>query len=87
MSIEDGAKMADDIIDVFSNPARWGWFEDRLQEFDWYYPMSDDHRVWTKGEEQKKELNKLIIRFARLDEERTRKLVLEYQPQMGVRFY
>ena len=34
-------------------------YEEKLSSHDWYYVYSDDHRIWTSGEAQSRELNKL----------------------------
>ena len=33
-------------------------FENDLKNFDWYYMMSDDHRVYNKGMEKMRDLQK-----------------------------
>jgi tRNA G26 N,N-dimethylase Trm1 len=34
--------------------------EEKLQQHDWYYQYSDDHRVWKRGSEQSKVIQNLI---------------------------
>jgi len=34
-------------------------FYDQLDRHDWYYSYSDDHRVWQRGEAERKRLDEL----------------------------
>lgn len=37
--------------------------ESLLKEHDWYYAYSDDHRVWKRGEEERKVIGELTARL------------------------
>lgn len=34
-------------------------FSEACRTHDWYYDYSDDHRVWTRGKEQRGNINRL----------------------------
>ena len=36
---------------------------EQLRNHDWYYAYSDDHRVWTRGEQENKRLRALLADF------------------------
>lgn len=50
--------MSENEIDVKKKMIK-GFFKD-LSRFDWFYEMSDDHRVWKEGEAAKSSLLALI---------------------------
>lgn len=37
--------------------------EEKCKAHDWWFSMSDDHRFWVRGNEQRKEINKLVRRL------------------------
>ncbi|MFW6310860.1 MAG: hypothetical protein ACOC1K_01350 [Nanoarchaeota archaeon] len=52
---------------------------DALQNHDWYYEMSDDHRKYLEGE---REIKKIYVLLKQLSEEDARTLWNEYAPEM-----
>jgi hypothetical protein len=63
------------------NPS-YNIFQGILEKHDWYYHYSDDHRVWSKGEE----VSKLIAHIRRLDPV-FEEMYLQYLDAKGLRVH
>jgi hypothetical protein len=50
----------------------------KLQGFDWYYEMSDDHRYWVAGERARAEVQKLIDKLILEDKELVKAILKEF---------
>lgn len=55
--------------------------ETALKKHDWTYHFSDDHRYWSRGNEQEKRIKFLMTQAKAIDEERAIKLYEEYAPK------
>ena len=55
-------------------------FEDKLRHMDWYYQMSDDHRVWSVGQRAMEDLGMMNDKLMKVDAERTESLWNQYSP-------
>ena len=47
----------------------WKQYETALATHDWYYMMSDDHRVWERGRAEKSRLLTLKERLSTIDKQ------------------
>lgn len=59
---------------------KWKDYEERLKKMDWWYMMSDDHRVWSGGEVSMGKLKKLKAEMDAIDKKRSQKLYNKYCP-------
>jgi hypothetical protein len=58
----------------------WTDLEHRLQNHDWYYAFSDDHRVWQAGEASRRILLNLMSEAVKIDAYKARKMFARYAP-------
>ena len=52
---------------------------DELVRFDWWYDYSDDHGVWTRGNEREKELGRLAESLGESGKEMYSKFRYDYK--------
>ena len=57
---------------------------EKMEGWDWFYEMSDDHRVWVRGEAYKNEVRDLVNQIGK-DGERMYKSYMDihYSPASG----
>lgn len=76
--------MLDDIwcidIKTLSDDELWEHFGKMLKQHDWYYAMSDDHRIWTRGTVQKAHITECSDILGKLDIGRRDSLLKKYNP-------
>lgn len=75
----------EDYLEVFTSevPAYnddWELFEEKARNHDWYYAMSDDHRVWSAGESAYKRLTAMLHYLRGIDEKRATEIYNKYCP-------
>ena len=59
--------------------AKFEEFEELLKTYDRWYAMSDDHRVYSKGLKQSREVYDLKGELSKIDKKRVEKLVKKYE--------
>lgn len=54
--------------------------EQHMKVHDWYYDYSDDHRVWTRGHNERSQINRLSMDLREKDKARVEALYDTYSP-------
>lgn len=62
----------------------WDRYENALKTMDWYYEMSDDHGVWSKGRERMSEICQMRERMSGLDEDKALAMWNKHCPRGGI---
>ena len=60
----------------------WEQYEAALATHDWYYMMSDDHRVWERGRAEKAKLMALKERLSTIDKQRAEEMYIRYRQSL-----
>jgi hypothetical protein len=63
-----------------SNDELWEHFKELVKTHDWWFAMSDDHRVWVNGITQQAHLKECSNILGKLDASRRNSILEKYAP-------
>ena len=67
-------------LTTLSNDELWEHFEQIVKAHDWWFAMSDDHRVWVNGTAQQAHLTECSNILGELDASRRDSILEKYAP-------